>query len=371
MVHWRSIVIALLLATSAGAEIKTQTVPAGAGADATFSMSTTALDAPATIAAFVKQTGINVTYDGNGGMPFGGPDVVYDVDFKNLSRDEAIKEVARALSLGIMRTGDSSPPRLSSNGWSGESERRAEKMVELGYLTRDQSFPASPNRPNNLNLQFRIWSGKRPLDGPVRVQLDEAKDEQGRNLLTTDRQPRFYDNSENERYVSDTTLVLQFPDPAPKKIATLKGNGIIARPKTILRLTADGLDKGKQTGELNGATISIGPMKPNGPRIELPIVIGRGKLTNDAWQGVQNRVNQLRRSAIVKGPNGELLRLEANGWGSDGRKLTIESSVYTPDANGNMSGSVPQISPATIQWDTVIETTDELLPFSMTNIDIP
>ena len=220
-----------------------------------------------------------------------------------------------------------------------------------------------------MNLQFRVWSGRRPLDGPVKVKLDEATDDQGRNLLTNNRKPTYFDGSEGDRYVSDRSLQLQFPDPPPKKIATLKGSGVIARPKTILRLTADGLEQAAQSGDLNGATISIGPAKRNGSQYSLPIVITRGTLGNDAWQAMQQRINQLGSLAIVKGAKGEMLQLQSNGWSSDGRKLTIQTTVITPDANGNPSGE--PIAPATVQWDTVIETTDELIPFTLTNIDIP
>ncbi|MDB5327929.1 MAG: hypothetical protein JWM57_3498 [Phycisphaerales bacterium] len=370
MLSYRSMVAALLLASTAQAELKTERIAVTPGsADTSYAMSSSGLDPAATIAEFVKQTGINVVYERSGGGFEGGPTVVYDVEFKDLSRVEAIKEVARTLSLGVMRMGSNSPPRLSPNSWSGESERRPEKQVELGYLTRNQTFPPSPNQTDSLDLQFRIWSGRRPLDGPVKVKLDEATDDQGRDLLANNREPTYYDGPDGDRYVTDRTLQLQFPSPPPKKIATLKGNGVLARPKTILRLKVDGLDQGTQSGDLNGAAIAIGPMKPNGPQYSLPIVITRGTLGNEAWQSMQQRINQLGSTVVVKGAKGEMLQFQTNGWGSDGRKLTIQSGIITPDANGNPSGQA--IVPATLQWDTVIETTDELIPFTLTNIDIP
>ena len=143
MVHSRSVLAAMLLAATAHAEVKSERLPVTPGSgDTSYAMSSTGLDPAATIAEFIKQTGINVIYERNGGGQEGGPTIVYDVEFKGLSRDEAIKELARSLSLGVMRMGGSNPPRLSPNSWSGESERRSEKQVELGYLNPESDIPA-------------------------------------------------------------------------------------------------------------------------------------------------------------------------------------------------------------------------------------
>lgn len=360
--------VAILSTTSARAEIKAEPLPASGTIEKSVSFSSEGLSVADTIAKFTKDTGIAVFYENQGMPSFGGPEITYDVTIEDLPSTEAVRELARSLSLGLLRDGDGGI-RLSPNSWSSSNERKPEPLVQLGYFRRYQSFPASSQQKDNLQLQFRIWSGKNAFAGPASIRVDEATDETGRSLLNTDRnRDVYYGDDFNERYVRDQVVVLQYPDPKPKKIASIKGNGVIARPKTILRITADKLSDGPQKIDFMGGQLTIGPVQKQGSGYTLKIGVSRGKIGNDDWRAMYGRIRSAQGGTVL-GPDGQVLRLQNRGSSSGGREVSADLFVMSPrQANG--SDGEP-IVPASFQWDVVTETTEELVPFSLTNIDIP
>jgi hypothetical protein len=362
--------LAIVSTGVARAEIKAESVPASQAEDKPVTFSSRSQSVADTINQFTKETGIAIFLENFGNPDFGGPQITYDVDIKNLSSTEAVRELARSLSLGMLRDGDGTI-RLSPNSWSSnENNRKDQPLVQLGFIRRSQSFPPNPQQQrDNLQLQFRIWSGKSPFNGPATIKLDEATDETGRSLLNTERrQDMYYGDDYGDRFVRDQGLTLQYPDPKPKKIASLTGSAVIAKPKTILRITADKLTDGPQKMDFMGGVLTIGPVKREGPGYTIKIGLTKGNIGNDNWRMMYSRVRSAQ-SGTVRGPDGQVLRLQNRGSSSGGKEVSADMYIMPPrQANG--SDGEP-IAPATFQWDVVTETVDDLLPFSLTNIDIP
>lgn len=346
----------LLLAGVALAETKVDRVPATQAAGQVYSLDLHDLSITDCIAQFKDKTHINFIYENPyGNRQQGGPEVLYDVSFKDLSEPEAIKALAKALQLGINWNSDA--VRLSPNSSGGDMQVRDKPTVEVSSVSRTRTIPPTPEQPSQISLQLRVFGGRSPIAGPVRLENVQAVDEAGRTLEWQDRNNTFGGNDGQGSVFAQAGL--KPADTPSKAIQSFKGQAVLPRAKTLLRIKTDELGDKPVRAELGSVTMVIGPVKPAGPNASLPIAFERTGANDAEWRRVYNQVNQLRKS-VIRGPGGETLTLNPHGWSSDNKKITVEASL-----------DGPAVQPKTFEWETVGETEDQSVAFEVGPIDLP
>ncbi len=379
--------LALLPAVAMG-EVKSEVIPASellkvaSAGPASKPVKLSLKDATAqdAIAAFVKETGVQLQFD-NPERQNNGPLISYDVAIDAPTTEDGLHQLGLALQMGINRQSETQF-RISPSYQPGFSDRRnmqggseSRRGVRItGIRTRRDLGVPSPFQGvgRDFALSLSVNAPNTIPNGQSEVNLTEAIDEQGRTLKKSTSQNVFYGGSDFQVMRSSFGLALQLEqlDPMPKMIKSLKGDVVIKNVKSFTRTTVTELDKPQEV-TIEGIKMTIGPISKTGENWRLSVKIPREAKPNEERGDVYRRVgfmwNELARAT---GEGGEQLRVNSGGSRSTGQGAELWLQFHLESNNrATTRQAVPK--PVSASWVTANEVETIALPFEATDLVVP
>lgn len=387
-----------LMPALALAEVKTEIVPAaqlerqGEAAQLAKPVKLSLTDTSPTdaVAAFVKETGIALTFD-NAERQASGPVITYDVAIDAATLDDALDQLGQSLRLGIYRQSEKAF-RISPNYDVGFNERRnnfgqdmegGTKARITGIRTMRIAGQTTYSPGQEFTVSIVVAARDVMLTGQPEVKLIEAIDEQGRKLeQAKPSSTMFFGGSNLQRLRSTLSVSLQLsrPEPDPAQIKSLKGEVVLKNVKSFSKTTVTELDKQVEI-TLDGVKLTVGPLAKSGDAWRLPVKTPPGK--PEARGNMYQRLNFLfNESAQATGEAGERLRINSGGSSSspEGDEMFLQ---FFSDGSNRPASTQPATQPATrparpdgikpvkVTWSVPNEVEVISIPFEAANLIVP
>jgi hypothetical protein len=284
----------------------------------------------------------------------------------------ALKEACSKAGVSPMPWGNQRGMTLQPHGmqmqWNGPASFSGPFMVVANRIQKSSSIELAnaANVQRDFSVQLTVFAEPkvRVLQSSYNVKIDEAVDDKGNNLVTSDR---VHDGmSSGNQWMWTLTARLNWPENPGTKLTRLKGNVRFIVQTRSETLDVPGVAAAKGAVKtVAGRRVLIKEVKQNGSSVELHVTVYRDGMGQAEWNAMDYPYYAVR----MLDKDGRALT--SNGWGGGrGQNEANYQWTFSRDAWGG--GDNEKIGePYRLLWEVPLETREVRAAFDFKDIPLP